>query len=253
MKRPYGQDLVLRFNVLDANAAPVTPAYNDAEWGTLSLVVKGDAATDVEKTITLTNTGDYAFEHVAAGLCGVLIPAEDFSAEGEWGIVGTYDGIKIDTEWQDVEDLDAYIELKAQLEADELGAIKTKTDQLAFTSARVNAHVGAIASNAIAADAIAADALAAIGGAVQDRQIVVRGTIAAAAGTSITLDANASGSNDAYNGGAGQHVLVIIGNTGATQHAYITDYVGSSKVATVDRTLDPLPDSSSAYLILKLA
>lgn len=61
----------------------------------------------------------------------------------------------------------------------------------------------------------------------------------------ITLAASASATNDIYNDG----YVTIIGGTGAGQTRQITDYVGSTKVATVDEAWATEPDSTSIYII----
>lgn len=68
------------------------------------------------------------------------------------------------------------------------------------------------------------------------------GTAQAGSGTSITLDAStASAVNDTYN----NHIITITGGTGVGQTATITDYVGSTKVASA--TFSTNPDSTSVY------
>ena len=74
----------------------------------------------------------------------------------------------------------------------------------------------------------------------------VTGTATAGASNSITLAAGASSVNDFYNG----QIIRITGGTGNGAIALITDYVGSTKVAT----LRPLgsavtPDNTSTYSI----
>lgn len=67
---------------------------------------------------------------------------------------------------------------------------------------------------------------------------------AGAAGT-ITLHSGASASNDAYNG----MVIVTNGGTGSGQTRVITDYVGSTKVASVYPDWDTNPDSTTDFII----
>jgi hypothetical protein len=67
---------------------------------------------------------------------------------------------------------------------------------------------------------------------------------AGAAGT-ITLDASASATNDLYNGA----VIQILSGTGAGQCNTIADYVGSTKVATVQETWATAPDNTSVFAI----
>ena len=74
----------------------------------------------------------------------------------------------------------------------------------------------------------------------------VTGTATAGASNSITLAAGASSTNDFYNG----QILRITGGTGSGTIALITDYVGSTKVATLRPISGTVtPDSTSAYSI----
>lgn len=59
----------------------------------------------------------------------------------------------------------------------------------------------------------------------------------------ITLAATASGTDDYYNG----MTIRIVSGTGANQTRTITDYVGSTKVATVGTAWTTIPDSTSEY------
>jgi hypothetical protein len=71
------------------------------------------------------------------------------------------------------------------------------------------------------------------------------GTAQAGTSTSITLKSSSSSSDDYFNG----LYITITGGTGAGQIRIITDYVGSTKVATVDRAWTTAPNSSSTYSI----
>jgi len=72
------------------------------------------------------------------------------------------------------------------------------------------------------------------------------GTAQAGAGSSITLDSGASSSNDFYNG----DVACIVSGTGAGQARVIVDYVGSTKVATVDAAWNTNPSSDSVFVLI---
>ena len=65
--------------------------------------------------------------------------------------------------------------------------------------------------------------------------------------STVTLDLSASSSDDTYNG----QVIEIISGTGIDQSSLIADYVGSTKVATLDtdHNFSIAPDSSSIYVI----
>jgi len=76
-------------------------------------------------------------------------------------------------------------------------------------------------------------------------QAVATGTAQAGAAGTITLAAGASATNDFYNG----MYLEVTGGTGALQKRRIIDYVGSTKVATVDPVWTTAPDNTSTYKI----
>jgi hypothetical protein len=126
-----------------------------------------------------------------------------------------------------------------------------------------NANVTTIAANAITASALAADAAGEIADAVLDEplsahtsvgtlgqalQSIRSGTAQSGTATSITLDSGASAVNSFYN----RALLVITGGTGIGQARFITDYSGSSKIASVDNWATN-PDSTSQFVILPFA
>lgn len=69
------------------------------------------------------------------------------------------------------------------------------------------------------------------------------GTAQAGAATTITLAAGASAVDDAYNG----QTIETTGGTGSGQFKTISDYVGSTKVATVDSAWSTNPDATTTY------
>lgn len=71
------------------------------------------------------------------------------------------------------------------------------------------------------------------------------GTAQAGASTTITLKASSSSVDDYFNA----LYITITGGTGSGQIRIITDYVGSTKVATVDRAWSTTPDATSTYSI----
>jgi len=74
----------------------------------------------------------------------------------------------------------------------------------------------------------------------------VTGTAQTGSAGSITLAAGASSTNDIYNG----MVISITSGTGSGSSGIITDYVGSTKVATVQKTTAAFtPDNTSVYSI----
>lgn len=71
------------------------------------------------------------------------------------------------------------------------------------------------------------------------------GTAQAGTSTTITLKASSSSTNDYFNGLS----ITITGGTGSGQIRIIEGYVGSTKVATVDRAWTTTPDATSTYSI----
>ena len=67
--------------------------------------------------------------------------------------------------------------------------------------------------------------------------------------TTIKLAAGASATDDLYNG----MIVSITGGTGVGQTRVIMDYVGSTKVATIDIAWTVTPDNTSAYSIVACA
>lgn len=74
---------------------------------------------------------------------------------------------------------------------------------------------------------------------------VNEGLAQAGAGSTITLNSLASSTDNIYNG----QTVIIRGGTGSDQVRVIIGYVGSSKVATVDRAWITNPDNTSVYMV----
>lgn len=85
----------------------------------------------------------------------------------------------------------------------------------------------------------------AIAGGMAGIAVMTSGTAQAGAATSITLAAGASATNGLYDPG----VILLTGGTGAGQARNILDYVGSTKVATVDKAWRTNPDSTTTYVV----
>jgi len=80
-----------------------------------------------------------------------------------------------------------------------------------------------------------------------DDNVIHEGTVSSYtdAATTITLDTNASISDDTYNG----NIITIISGTGNSQTKTITDYNGTTKVATIDSVFTTAPTNASKYII----
>lgn len=74
---------------------------------------------------------------------------------------------------------------------------------------------------------------------------ILSGTASAGTSTTITLDGSASGTDDIYNG----RVITVQNGSGEGQSRLISDYDGTTKVATVNEDWNISPDSTSVYLI----
>lgn len=77
------------------------------------------------------------------------------------------------------------------------------------------------------------------------RDNVNEGLVAAATSTTVTLNANAIATNNMYNG---QGVFIRSG-TGQDQIRTVISYVGSTRIATLDRAWDTTPDTTSGYVM----
>ena len=67
----------------------------------------------------------------------------------------------------------------------------------------------------------------------------------AGAATTITLDTNATATDNLYNG----NIVAIIAGTGVGQNRVITGYVGSTRVAAVDSAWITTPDTTSVFAL----
>lgn len=116
------------------------------------------------------------------------------------------------------------------------------------TKAELDSGLDALPTAAENADAVwdeAASGHVTAGTFGQAMNIVRANTAQAGASTTITLDASASAVDDFYN----NTIIFITGGTGVGQSRIISDYVGSSKVATVSAWATN-PSSDSVFVIL---
>lgn len=139
----------------------------------------------------------------------------------------------------------------AAIASDAIAAAKIAAG--AITSAKFAA--GAIDASAIASDAITAAKIAdnaidrATFAADTGLQSIRSNTAQAGGATTITLDASASAVDDFYNGAS----ILLTGGTGAGQFRIITDYVGATKIATVDTAWVTNPNATSTFAIFPAA
>ncbi len=76
--------------------------------------------------------------------------------------------------------------------------------------------------------------------------VTATGTAQAGAASTITLAAGSSATDNLFNG----QTVQLTGGTGAGQVRVITGYVGSTKVATVDRAWQTNPDATTTYNVI---
>lgn len=119
------------------------------------------------------------------------------------------------------------------------GAVDAVTTVTGVTNT-VNANVVQVSGDSAAADNLEAEF-----DGTGYLSYLRRNTAQAGASGSITLDASASATDDLYNG----QLVSVIGGTGAGQTRLITDYVGSTKVATISPNWTTNPSSDSVFLI----
>lgn len=98
----------------------------------------------------------------------------------------------------------------------------------------------------ISGDTVAADNLEAEYDGTGFKSYLRRNTAQAGAAATITLDAAASAVDDFYN----NLIIGIVSGTGAGQGRLITDYVGATKVATVNTAWATNPDATSVFVLL---
>jgi hypothetical protein len=113
-----------------------------------------------------------------------------------------------------------------------------------FSTGAISA--GAFGTGAISADALGSDAVEEIRDSVVAIFTDDVGTAQAGAAGTITLRSGAVATDDYYNGA----YVTLTGGTGVGQTRKITDYVGSTKVATLDSNWVTNPDNTSTYIIL---
>ena len=151
---------------------------------------------------------------------------------------------------------------QARLITDYVGSTKVATISPAWqttpgaTSVFVVIAAGEVSGASAPSAATVADAVwdeakgdhiaAASFGQILQAPVVRNGTAQAGTATTLTLDASASATDDIFN----DMMAVIVGGTGIGQARLITDYVGSTKVATISPTWQTTPDATSVFVVL---
>lgn len=111
------------------------------------------------------------------------------------------------------------------------------TGNLSGSVGSVTGSVGSVATGGLTRASFAADT---------GLQSIRSNTAQAGAGSTITLDAASSATNDFYK----DAIIYLTGGTGAGQHRLCTGYVGATKVATVTPAWATNPDNTSTFAVL---
>jgi hypothetical protein len=266
-----------KWSTNDANGASITRGTN----GTLSVYL-GNSATQLTTGVTdtedfdsltgvhhcridLSSSGTYA----AGSECQVVLSASTIDGQTVNAVVASFS----------IERAGGVLALLkgtnslAQIRTD-IAGVQSDTNDIqtrlpaALVSGRIDASIGAAAANTITAAALATDAVtelvdgvwnASLTGATYNTAnsagrrlrevsggIVTSGTAQGGATTSITLASAASSTDGTYD----PAIVRIVSGTGAGQARMVIHYVGSTRVASVDRDWRVAPDNTSVYEIV---
>ena len=216
---PYYGDILagsvirLAWNSFNSSGASVTRATN----GTVS-VYKDSGTT--QSTTGVTDTEDFD------SLTGVHWVAIDTSADGTFYSAGSNFTIVLSAATIDGQTVNAAI-----------GAFSIENRLTTPTS------VAAAVTNHASFTGLETDIASVL--SVLGQTYIRLGTAQAGGASTITLDSSASATNDLYNG----NFIALVSGTGAGQTRFITDYVGSSKVATVGEAWVTQPSSDTVFVI----
>jgi hypothetical protein len=250
--------------VLDADGVAVTTAV----LADFSIAKNGSVAVLTGATVTHSTNGYYT----------IALTVSNTDSLGRLDIIVNNSAMSMTNHRYDVLVAATYdaVVTTGVATAAEAAAIQADTDNIqtrlpaALVSGRMDASVGAMASNVITAAAFATDAVDELVDGVWDEvltgathniassagrrlrqlaSVIVRAGTAQGSGTGnnqIQLDAGASATNGDYDPG----LIFIETGTGAGQARLILQYNGTTKVATVDRDWRVNPDNTSEFVIL---
>lgn len=227
-----------------------------------------DDFLDTEIAAIITTLGTPAGASISADIAAIEAQTDDIGAAGA-GLTALASAANLATVAGYLDTEIAAIKAVTDLlpDAGALTTIQADLDNIqtripaALVSGRIDASVGAMAANTLTASALATDAVNEIVDTVWDELTndhLVTGSFGQALGplrsgilqtgtaSTITLDAGASSTDDFYN----NTLVFITSGVGAGQSRIISDYVGSTRVATVNGnwTVNPVP--ASAFVIL---
>jgi hypothetical protein len=250
--------------ILDADGVAVTTAV----LADFSIAKNGSVAVLTGATVTHSTNGYYT----------IALTVSNTDSLGRLDIIVNNSAMSMSNHRYDVLVAATYdaVVTNGVATAAEAAAIQADTNDIqtrlpaSLVSGRIDASVGAMASNVITAASMATDASGEIADAVWDEvltgathnvaasagrrlrqlaSVIVHSGTAQGAGTGnnqIQLDTGASSTNGAYDPG----LVFIETGTGAGQTRLILQYDGSTKIATVDRDWRVNPDNTSEFVIL---
>jgi hypothetical protein len=248
----------------------------DSDGLFVSTMVIGDVS--ISKNGTTSTLSTETLTHIANGMYSLTLSATNTNTLGRLDVFVNNTAMAMTNHRYDVLVAATYdaVVTNGVATAAEAAAIQADTNDIqtrlpaALVSGRMDASVGAMASNVITAASMATDASGEIADAVWDEvltgathnvaasagrrlrqlaSVIVHSGTAQGAGTGnnqIQLDTGASAINGAYDPG----LVYIETGTGAGQTRLILQYNGSTKVATVDRDWRVNPDNTSEFVIL---
>lgn len=225
----------------DATSASGTVTFPNATLASTTNITAGTITTATTATNVTTVNGLAANVITAASIANDAIGATEVAD-------GTIDAATLATDTITAAKIAADAIGASELAADAIGDSEVATGAIATTAFAAGAiDAAAIATNAIGAAEIADAAIDLATYASDLTQTIYnrRNTAQAGAAGTITLDASASAVDDFYN----NQILAILSGTGAGQARIISDYVGSTKVATVNGNWATNPSSDSVFAL----
>lgn len=198
----------------------------------IGIVRRNTATAGGASTITLDAGASAVDSFYKNTLIAIVAGTGVGQVRGYSSYVGATKVYTVDTAWSTTPDNTSVFSLIGNVGGSIVGA--------------VDANVVSVAANAITAAAIQDAAIDRATFAQDALDLFAerrRNTAAAGGASTITLDAGASAVDDFYKNG----VLVVVSGTGVGQFRTISSYVGSTKVATVDRAWSTTPDATSVF------
>lgn len=248
--------MTINFGYVPASSTLYIPfaTYNSSG---ASVTITGLAVTDIEiykngsvtqrasdNGYTLLDTDGIDFDGIT-GIHGFSVDLSDNSDSGFYSAGGQYVVVvsAITADSQTVSFVAAVfrigpVEANVSQFGGTAGTFASGIPAASLTTSAINAVADQVFDEAVSGHV----ASGSYGAALQPTDI---GTATAGAASTITLRAGAVATDDYYN----KQLLKIVAGTGAGQSEYISDYVGSTKVATMAANWKTNPDNTSVYSI----